>query len=262
MENEVLGGWLMRDRALKVLVLLAYLFMLLMNFLANWLPINQLNTGQVSDLYPNLFAPAGFTFSIWAIIYILLGVYVFHAITGHHTKDFEAHVAIFFIVSSIANGAWIIAWHFLWIGVSLGLMGLIFVSLIMVVRKIELSNYSHHLSKHEHHVVTVPFYVYLAWITVAMIANTTTFLVAIQWHRFGLSEVFYVVVVLIVGLLISYFMIKKYHSVSYGLVIIWAYFGILIKHIAPSGFNLQYPIVVVTIIMSLLFLIKVTLKAR
>ncbi len=29
-------------------------------------------TGELSDRYPNLFVPAGFTFAIWGLIYLLL----------------------------------------------------------------------------------------------------------------------------------------------------------------------------------------------
>jgi len=31
-----------------------------------------MSTGDLSDLYPNLFTPAGLTFSIWGLIYLAL----------------------------------------------------------------------------------------------------------------------------------------------------------------------------------------------
>ncbi|MBK7809280.1 MAG: hypothetical protein IPJ51_23795 [Saprospiraceae bacterium] len=45
---------------------------LTLNFLAVSLPLNNKTTGELSDAYPNYFVPAGFTFSIWGIIYLLL----------------------------------------------------------------------------------------------------------------------------------------------------------------------------------------------
>ena len=60
-------------------ILVTWLFLAAMiaaNALANILPINQLNTGQISAFYPNYFVPAGFTFSIWGVIYLLLLNYV------------------------------------------------------------------------------------------------------------------------------------------------------------------------------------------
>ena len=57
---------------LRYLNLLLFGGMLMMNYLANSLPLNNKTTGQLSDAYPNLFVPAGITFSIWGIIYLLL----------------------------------------------------------------------------------------------------------------------------------------------------------------------------------------------
>ncbi len=51
---------------------LGLIIVIAVNALANILPINGLNTGQISGFYPNYFVPAGFTFGIWGIIYILL----------------------------------------------------------------------------------------------------------------------------------------------------------------------------------------------
>ncbi|MBX2961501.1 MAG: hypothetical protein KF687_03260 [Cyclobacteriaceae bacterium] len=50
---------------------LALIGVLTVNALANILPINGLNTGQVSALYPSLFTPAGITFSIWSVICLI-----------------------------------------------------------------------------------------------------------------------------------------------------------------------------------------------
>lgn len=61
---------------LKILMVLFYLGMLTVNVLANTIPFNQRSTGEISDRYPTLFTPSGFTFSIWGIIYIFLGIFV------------------------------------------------------------------------------------------------------------------------------------------------------------------------------------------
>lgn len=63
---------------IKVLVTITYIAMVVVNALANIIPINGQNTGEVSDSYPNLFAPAGYTFSIWGLIYLLLGAYTLY----------------------------------------------------------------------------------------------------------------------------------------------------------------------------------------
>jgi hypothetical protein len=50
------------------------------NALANILPVNGVSTGQVSDAYQNLFTPAGLTFSIWGLIYLLVAGYVLYTL--------------------------------------------------------------------------------------------------------------------------------------------------------------------------------------
>ena len=60
----------------KALVAITYLTMIVTNYLANALPLNGRSTGDISDAYPSLFTPAGITFSIWGVIYLLLGAHV------------------------------------------------------------------------------------------------------------------------------------------------------------------------------------------
>ena len=45
---------------------------LIMNYLANSLPLNGVTTGEISDKYNSLITPAGAAFSIWGIIYLAL----------------------------------------------------------------------------------------------------------------------------------------------------------------------------------------------
>ena len=75
---------------IKIMVLVFYVLMIGVNALANILPINNLTTGEVSDSFPNLFAPTGLTFSIWGVIYLLLGIYSFYQLFSktimNHTK--------------------------------------------------------------------------------------------------------------------------------------------------------------------------------
>lgn len=51
----------------------------------------------------------------------------------------------------------------------------------------------------------------------------------------------------------------KTKDIAYGLVIIWAYAGILVKHILPSGFNGQYASIITTAVISIVILIIVEL---
>ncbi len=70
----------MKSTLIKILTGVTYIYMIVANYLANSLPINNRFTGQISDDYPNLFAPAGLTFSIWGLIYLLLAGYVLYQV--------------------------------------------------------------------------------------------------------------------------------------------------------------------------------------
>ena len=72
---------------LAVLNSLGFLGTVIINALANIIPINNKTTGELSDQYPNLFVPAGLTFSIWAVIYLLLAIFVIYALIIAIKKD-------------------------------------------------------------------------------------------------------------------------------------------------------------------------------
>lgn len=244
-------------KAIRLITIIAFVIMIIANALANILPINGLNTGQISNSYPNLFAPASITFSIWVIIYILLGIYSIYQIyalkNSETDEDFLNEIDFYFIISSLANALWIIAWHYLIIWLSLIHMLLILVCLININTLIQKKSLDQKVSK----VISLPFGIYFGWITVATIANVTTFLVSINWNGFGIPDYIWTIVVLITGLIIGSVTTYKIKNLFYNLVFIWAYTGILIKHIQKSGFGANYLSVIVTLLISLFIFVYI-----
>jgi len=228
--------------------------MVVVNVLANSLPINGVDTGVISDSYPNLFAPAGITFSIWGLIYLLLALFTFYQL-GIINKNDEIStellnkVGIIFSISSIANAIWIFTWHYQIIWLSVVFMLVILISLIKIVNAIK----EEKLSSKEKFFVKLPFSIYFGWITVATIANVTTLLVSLNFKGFGISETIWTVLIIIVGAIIGIITLLKNRDYFYGLVIIWAYFGIIIKH--TTVFNSMYPAVIISAIISIIFII-------
>lgn len=222
--------------------LIGFLTMILVNFLANALPINNLDTGAVSDSYPNLFAPAALTFAIWGVIYLLLTgytIYQFKASRDYQMAGLITKINNFYIVSSIANSAWIFAWHYQIIWLSVVLMLVLLTSLV----KIALILKNEQFESKNNVLVRIPFFVYFGWITVATIANITVFLVSLGYQGYPLSEEMMTAVILIVGAIIGFIATVSYKSLFYNLVLIWAYLGIGLKHLTNSGFAGQYLVV-------------------
>ena len=236
-----------KNTALKVVVAAAFLAMIAVNYLAQSLPINGVTPGQVSDSLPNLFAPAGLTFSIWGLIYLALAaftVYQFGPIKQARDAASLDKVRVLFVLSSLANIAWIFSWHYGNIPLSMLLMLAILVCLILINRTLDQKN----LTRAEKLVVRLPFRLYFGWITVATVANATALLVSVGWDRFGLAEQVWTVAILLVAMLIGAATMISRKDIPYGLVLVWAYAGILIKHTSSAGFAGSYTAVIATLI--------------
>lgn len=235
------------NSALKIITVLAFLAMVTVNILADVLLLNGVTTGEVSEEYPNLFAPAPYTFAIWGAIYLLLAGYTLYQ-AGLFGKQADAallrRVNIFFILSSLANTAWVFAWHYNRIGLSVLLIAFILVCLIVIARTVN----SRALTPWETLFIALPFNLYFGWITVATIANITTWLVSINWDGWGIAPQVWTVIVLFIGFIISSLVIFQNRSAAYGLAVVWGYIGIFVRHVlpVPKGFGGQYPGVVIS----------------
>ncbi len=250
----------MKKMLIKIFTGFVYIAMVVVNFLANGLPLNNRSTGAISDAYPNLFAPAGAAFSIWGLIYLLLGAYVLYQFVN---KDQKIDALIkkinpFFITSSLANIAWIFTWHYDYIGFSVIIMAALLFFLIKIADIIRVQKFS----LQEKLFIWTPFSVYFGWITVATIANITVFLVSIGWKGFGIADFIWTSIILLVGTLIGIWRMQKDKNIVYALVLVWAYSWILFKHLSLGGFGGQYPLIIATVIACLilfvLFIEKIT----
>ncbi len=235
---------------LSFLNLIGFLATVIVNALAVILPINNKTTVELSDKYPNLFVPAGLTFSIWGIIYILLAFFTIYqmvvAFKGRTSERglFEK-IGILFFISSILNVGWILAWHYEIVWLSLVIMVMLLASLITIYLRLKIGRSDSRNS--EKVFVHIPFSVYLGWITIATIANVTAFLVKIGWNRFGLSEQFWTVLIIAVSVIITLTLLFTRNDIFYCLVVDWAFIGILIKRLSDKSTPAQF-VIIATII--------------
>jgi hypothetical protein len=217
-----------------VLNSIGLLLVLTLNGLANALPINGVTTGAVSDGYDNLFVPAGLTFSIWGLIYLLLIAFVVYQwLVARDDRDlFSERIGPWFFVSCLANASWILAWHYALLPLSLVLMLLLLGSLLAVYLRLGIGLGG--ATRGEQMLVHLPFSVYLGWITVATIANTAALLISIQWGAFGLSPQIWTVAVVSAAIFIALAMAFRRHDVFFCMVVDWALLGILLKRLADA----------------------------
>ncbi|MBN1410117.1 MAG: tryptophan-rich sensory protein [Spirochaetales bacterium] len=249
---------------LPVLNTIGFTAVVVINALANILPINGKNTGALSDAYPNLFVPAGLTFAIWGVIYLsLLAFSVYQFLSIFSKNDAEAHfikkIGIFFVLSCAANIGWIFAWHYEQVFLSLVIMLLLLASLLTVYLK--LGTGTKPVSKREKFLVHVPFSLYLGWITIATIANVTAVLVNMGWDGFGLSPVFWTIAMIIAGTLITLAVVFTRNDLIYGGVVVWAFAGIFIKRI-NLGYDNFAAIIITVVICAVLILVGGGIRFR
>jgi hypothetical protein len=247
---------------LVVVHIILFVFMIVMNVLAVVLPLNGKTTGELSGLYPNLFTPAGFTFSIWSVIYFFLGGFIIFQASAllkqdHHSREKIQRISPFFIISCLANAGWIISWHFRLVILSVCIMIVLLLSLVTIHEKLKLSLPWKPLN--EKLWLDVPFSLYLGWITIATIANITAMLVDTGWNGAGLSETFWTVTMITTGTLVGLLMIFLRNNIVFALVAIWAFYGIFAKN---QNSSINTGTVICMVILAIFIIISIVSRGR
>jgi len=211
----------------QIATVLAFLGMLTVNALANILPINGQQTGEISDRFPSLFTPAGYVFSIWGLIYLLLTAFVvFQALPGQRDNDNLRSIRDIFVVNAIANSAWIFAWHFEQIEISLGVMLVILGTLIAIYQMLDIGRAD--VSLAERLTTHLAFSVYLGWITVATVANVSVTLIDNGFDGGELAP-FLTAVTIAVATSIGLAALLIRSDIAFAAVLVWAFVGIAVQ---------------------------------
>jgi len=218
-------------KLLPPLNILALVGVLVMNYLATALPIAGRTPAEVSDMFPTLFTPAGFTFAIWGIIYLLLIGFALYQVRffNRELPVFLEKTGWLFVLSCVANAAWLPAFHYLQIGLSLLIMLVLLGSLMAIYLRI--NDGQTIISTAERWLVGLPFSVYLGWITVATIANISILFSHLGWNGEPGGPQFWTVMVIAAAIIIGLLALLRRQDSGFALVIIWALYGIFSKRI-------------------------------
>ena len=209
----------------RIAVIAAYLGVVIVNYLANAIPIAGRTTGEISDRFASLFTPAGFTFSIWGLIYFGLGIYaVYQALPARKQNGLLARITWPFLISCLANAGWILAWHHEQVSLALAIMVILALALLRIY--LLLTGDESDSSMLWKLCVHLPFSIYLAWITVALLANLTVVQVAHHWQDAILGRIDWTLVKLAFAIAIGALAALRNNDFAFVLVIGWAAFGI------------------------------------
>ncbi len=220
-----------KNRGWALMNTIVFIILIVTNYLAVSLPLNGKTTGQLSDAYPNLFTPAGITFSIWGLIYLFLTIFVVYQAVSLRVNspvaDSIKSISPYFIINSIANASWLFAWHYQQLALSVCIMLVMLYTLIVIHNKLYLpltwSDVRQKLC------LDTPFSLYLGWISIATIANITVLLVDNNIQPLNISPATWTIIMIAVAALLSVTVLLVKRNIVFALVICWALYGIIIK---------------------------------
>jgi hypothetical protein len=215
----------MKNLLRQAIVVVTILVTIIINILADALPINGLGTGQISDTFHVYFVPAGYVFAIWGLIYIGLIAYAVYQVLPAQRENPRLQATGWWVVlGGLANCMWIFLWHYQQFVGTLGAMLILLATLIAVYLRLGIGQTK--VSTGETWAVRVPFSIYLGWITVATVANISDVLDFLKWNQFGISAAGWMVIILGAVLVIAGLMNFLRRDVAYALVLLWALAGI------------------------------------
>ena len=222
---------------LNILNLVGFIVMIAVNYLSNALPIGGRTQMDLAEYLGNFFVPAGFTFSIWGIIYLALAFFLFHSFRKKKTPEVSENIQsieYLFLVTCLLNAAWLFAWHYLQIGVAMLLMTALLVTLLMIYLK----NHNRSLTGTNFWAFKLPFQIYTGWISVATIANMAALLTFYNFDGFGIAPQIWGTIMIVIATILGIMMLFKFRDFAYPSVIIWALFGIYSKRAAIAADDL------------------------
>lgn len=217
-----------KDILRQFFVIFTTVFTLALNGAANALPLNGRMTGEISDSFNVLFVPAGYVFSIWGLIYLGLTAFVvYHTLPSQRANPRLRKTGWWVVLSNLANGLWIYFWHFGNYPVTLVIMLVLLVALLAIYLGLNIGKTR--FSNLEKWVVSIPFSIYLGWITVATIANATALFSYWGFDGAFLSPLAWTLVLLAAGVFIAGIMAFTRSDIAYLLVLVWAFAGISVR---------------------------------
>lgn len=217
----------MRPKTQALLNTLSVAFVLFINYYSQVFGINGNTVGSLSRKYDNLFTPAGYAFSIWGIIFLLLIVYVVHQ--WANLKNQETYEGLqkrgpWFLIANVMNGLWVIIWLYEWTALSVLVMAILLYSLL---RELLIEHASS--SWREKLFQNLPISIYTGWISVALIANTAAYLSKIGWSGGPISESNWTLIMIVVAIMVNLIVLMTTKRSGFIWVGAWALFAIHVR---------------------------------
>jgi len=241
----------MQDKLQQFLVIVATVGMIILNWLAAVGILGGIETGLISDKYPTHITPAGFAFAIWSLIYLgMIAFSIYQALPSNAAK-FRG-MRRFYILSCVANGAWLYIWSQELMVVSLGIIFVLLLTLAVINIKLQATE-----TNAEYWLAKVPFGIYFGWVTAATIVNATVTLVSLGVSFSDAATNLTAVILILIAAALGAFVRWKLKNYFYPLAIAWALTAIAVKQ---SGQTLIVTACAIGVIISLVAAISFVME--
>lgn len=221
----------MKQRILVSLHFITVVLLIAWNYLTNTGKVHEATVGEVSALYYNLFTPASYAFAIWGIIFLgllVMAIYFLQQAFTNRLKPFVSRALPLILLAYLGIMAWL--WFWLKQETLISVMIMVLILISFVGARLIMDKGLVNLSKKEIWLSVKPVELTAAWITVALAANITAHLKAINWDAWQMKEESWVIILIAGLMLVNYFILKKKNYTLFPIVTIWALIAIAVKH--------------------------------
>lgn len=229
--------------------------MLFSNFIAGSGMFIHKTVGDVSNRYNTLFAPAGYAFIIWSLIFLLsicFCIYQWHLLKNRDPRNYISRTGYWFALSNVFNVLWLFCWLNEWLGLSVIVILLLLICLCVLTVSLRLA-----VDDEPVQIILFvwwPITVYLGWIMVATIACVAAWLASLGFEGGFISPEMWTITMIVIATALFLLLLKKRNLREASMVGIWAFIAIAVKQWQP-----HHTISVTAIIASLVLLVATTI---
>ena len=223
-------------KTLQIVNIVVFAITIFMNYASSAGLFNGATQAEISAKYSNMFTPAGYAFSIWGLIYLLLFGFVIYQ------------------SRSLANSLWCYLFVSDYILASVVVIFFLLFCLFKIVYKNSMELWDAPIAV----ILFIwwPFVFYSGWLTVACIANVSVYLTKIEWNAFGLSHQFWTIVMIVIATGINLAITWTRNMREFALVGAWA-----LVAISVANYNIEEAVVYCALITGGLLLVSSSVHA-
>ncbi|KMQ50365.1 hypothetical protein CHISP_2728 [Chitinispirillum alkaliphilum] len=250
----------MRDMKTLIKLLLnsfTLVLALAFNYLSNTDLLSERTVGEISDKYQTVITPAGYAFSIWGLIYLLLILFVLYQWIMWRRKGeifIIEKTGYFFALSNVVNALWVVVWVNELIVVSLILILLLLVFLYAIVKRLDLEKWD--AAAPVILFVWWPISIYFGWVILATVLNVLIFLVSIGYDEWLLGANGWGFLLLTISTAVYLYFLYSRNLRESAVVGVWGF-----SAIAVAQFQTNRAISIVSIIGAIFLLVNVVYHA-